>query len=137
MKEYDTAFSWYTRDIYFKELPSLFGFYLTDMKTTERLLCAYNVKKRQGKEDVFLKQLIFDCINQILMNAAQYAENIIEFIETHPEADLSLGRIPDKGRYKLYAGEASRELFFLSLLYNNIINGIEYKDINYRKFLQY
>ena len=76
-------------------------------------------------------------MNRILKNAANYAHTIIEFIQSHPGVDLSLGRIPDNGRYKLYAGEASRELFLLSLLYNNIINSVEYEDINYNKFFNY
>ncbi|MBN2439813.1 MAG: hypothetical protein JXJ04_00650 [Spirochaetales bacterium] len=137
MGDYETAFDWYTKDIYFKELTDLFGFYLTDMKTTERLICAYQITKKQGKEDTFLKNLIRDCMTKVFRNAAQYAETIIEFIETHPEADISLGRIPDNGRYKLYAGEASRELFLISLFYQNVIRDVKYEEIDYHKFFDF
>lgn len=136
MKDFDTAFEWYTKDIYFKELPELFGFYLTDMKTTERLICAYGIAKSRGGDE-FLKKLITDCMYRISQNAAKYAETILDFIGTHPGIDLSLSRIPDNGRYKLYAGEASREIFFLSLLYNNIVNGVSYEDIDYGNFFDY
>ena len=136
MKDYDTAFEWYTKDIYVKELPDLFGFYLTDMKTTERLLCAYKIAKERGG-DSFLKDLIASCMQKILKNTAMYADNILDFIAAHPGVDISLSRIPDNGRYKLYAGEASREIFLISLLYNNIMNEVKYEDIDYRKFFRY
>lgn len=136
MKDYETAFEWYTKDIYFEQLPDLFGFYLTDMKTTERLICAYGISKKKGGDD-FLKKLIIKCFYRICQNASNYAESILEFISTHPGLDISLSRLPDNGRYKLYAGEASREIFLISLLYHNIINGVNYEDIDYRKFLKY
>jgi len=136
IEDYDTAFAWYTKDIYFKELPEIFRFYLTDMKTTERLICAYEIAKKRGG-DPFLKNLIIRCMHRIFLNAAKYADHILEFIQSHPEADISLGRIPVEKGYKLYAGEASREIYLISLLYHNIVNGIRYEDIDYQKYFEY
>jgi hypothetical protein len=81
--------------------------------------------------------LIVNCMYTICRNAAKYAETMLGFLGSHPGIDLSLARIPDNGRYRLYAGEASREVFLISLLYHTIIDGVNYEDINYRKFFEF
>jgi hypothetical protein len=130
------AFAWYTRDIFFNNITDFFKFYLTDMKTTERLLSAYALSKN-GKPDKVLRELIEKCMYTLFRNASKYADDMLNFISAHPEADLSLPRIPDGKRYRLYAGEASREPFLISLLYNRIVNDTRYEDMEYEKYLAF
>lgn len=134
INEYERAFSWYTRGIYFNELPDqIFKFYLTDMKTTERLILAYSILQNK-KEKAFLKNLIDKCILQIFKNASEYSENILDFIGNNPGIDMSLARLPDGDKFRLFSGEASREIFLISLLYNCFVNNIDFKNIQYDKF---
>ena len=48
MKQYEKAFSWYVRDIYFPEITDLFHYHLTDFRTCERLMCAYRITEDDG-----------------------------------------------------------------------------------------
>jgi hypothetical protein len=131
----ERAFEVYTKDINTKELPDLFGFYLTDMKTVERLLCACEVLSASGKPAGELKGFIADCMMTVFDHAARYARDVLDAVARNPGIDLSSSRIRNGEKSMLYAGEASREPFLLALLYSKMVNGTDFKDIDYGKYL--
>ena len=135
----EEAFAWYTRDIYLTNLPDLFQFYLTSLKTCERLLCALRVAP-EGVEDVLLRDLVERSMHAALRGASPHARSVRRYIAEHPEADLAAIRFftnPERTRDLLYAGEAAREPFLASLIYNRIVHGVPYGDIDYRAVLAY
>jgi len=135
----EEAFDWYTRDIYITNLPDIFGFYLTSLKTCERLLCALRVAS-PDKETVLLRDLIERAMHQALRGASPHARRVREHIATNPDADLSAIRFfvhEGKTRDLLYAGEAAREAFLASLLYNHVVNGVPHGRIDYAKYLEF
>jgi hypothetical protein len=135
MKRLDEAFLWYTKDIYFLDLPEMFDFYLTSLKTIERLLCAYHITS--GKtETVLFKDLIDHCIIATFHNAAKYAREVLDYIAVNPGTDLNAERISQdpSGKYLLYAGEASRELFLIAILYARIVFQMDCQYIDYARF---
>jgi hypothetical protein len=134
---YDRAIDWYLKDINNPELPETsFGFFLTDMKTTERLISAYPlITNKEIKSN--LKDLIHRCLVQINKGATNHSLTIFDFLKSHPSADLRNESLYLNGRRLLYAGEPSREVFFISLLYNKFILGTDYQDIDYTRFFKY
>jgi hypothetical protein len=132
----EEASSWYSRDIYFLDLPRLFGFYLTALKAIERLLCAYRVAP-SSRELILLRELIDRCLLAAFGKAAEYADAVLRHIVSHPGMDLRVQRMPADCAegYLLFGGEASREVFLIALLYNNIVNGVEYSRIDYGRIL--
>ncbi|MHC4757137.1 MAG: class I SAM-dependent methyltransferase [Planctomycetota bacterium] len=132
---HDLALDWYLKDINIPELPKFFGFYLTDMKTTERLISAYPLTTDKEARNN-LKQLIHKCLAQIFQNAAKYSLYIIDYLKSNPSCDKQALFLIDGKKRKLYAGEASREVYLTSLLYNKFILGIDYKDVNYTRFFK-
>lgn len=133
---YDCALDWYLKDINVPELPNLFGFFLTNMKTTERLISAYSLTT--GKEmQSNLENLIHLCLARSFQSAAEHSRSIIDYFISHPSTDMRIISITSGEKRKLYAGEASREIYFISLLYNKFILGIDYQDIDYARFFKY
>ena len=130
------ASSWYSRDLYFLGLPRLFGFYLTAMKTIERLLCAYRVAP-PTRERFLLKELVDRCLLSAFGKASEYADMVLRHIVSHPGIDLGAQRMEAERPegYLLYGGEASREVFLIALIYNRVINGVEYAELDYGRIL--
>ena len=134
MGHIEKAFSWYIKDIYFINLPKYFKFYLTSMKTTERLLCAYRVSPKR-KDKILLKDLIKHCVLEALKKSSIYSNKILDYVENNQKLDLIQEKFPlNKNDFLLWGGESSREIFLLALLYNKIINNIDYADIEYHDF---
>jgi len=133
---HNLALDWYLKDINVHDLPNFFGFYLTDMKTTERLMSAYPLTTDNQIRNN-LKNLIHLCLARIFQNAAKYSDEIIDYFKSNPSNDKRINSIISEGKRKLYAGEASREVYFTSLLYNKFVLGIDYQDINYHHFFEY
>ncbi len=106
------------------------------MKTTERLISAYPLITNKETQSN-LKDLIHRCLVQIAKEAAKYSHSIFDFLKSHPSTDLRNKSLYLKGKRMLYAGEASREVYFISLLYNKFILGTDYKDIDYARFFKY
>lgn len=130
------ALDWYLKDINVQELPNFFGFYLTDMKTTERLISAYPLTI--GKEmQSSLKNLIHLCLARIFQNSAKYSRDIIDYFKSHPSTDKRSESIIFGEKRRLYAGEASREVYFTSLIYNKFILGTDYQNIDYSRVFEY
>lgn len=137
MGRYEEAFSWYTKDLYFVDIYDTFGFYLTALKTCERLLCAYRVAAEK-KETTLFKSLIDHCFKKAFLNASDYAAVVLDYVRSTPGLDLSLERFDlGNNKYMLYAGEPSREIFLISLLYNKIINNEEYGEIGYSTYFDF
>ncbi len=136
-KMYDRAIDWYLKDIDDSELPDTsFGFFLTDMKTTERLISAYPlITDKKIKSN--LKDTIHRCLVRIAKGATQHSHTILDFLKLHPSTDLRSESLYSKGKRMLYAGEASREVYFISLLYNKFLLGIDYQNIDYARFLKF
>jgi len=134
---YDRALDWYLKDIDDSELPDTsFGFFLTDMKTTERLISAYPlITDKEIKSN--LKDIIHRCLLQIAKSATRHSLTILDFLKSHPSTDLRNESLYLKGKRMLYAGEASREVYFISLLYNKFILGTDYQNIDYARFFKY
>jgi hypothetical protein len=135
----EEAFDWYTRDIYITNLPDIFWFYLTSLKTCERLLCALRVAPPE-KETVLLRDLIERSMHQALCSASPYARKVRQHIAENPHADLAAVRFfldEAKTQDLLYASEAAREVFLASLLYNRIVNDVPYRQIDYAKHLKF
>ena len=135
------SFLWYTKDIYHHEFPEMIpiSFYLTSMKAIERLILAYSILN-DFKKTQLLKSLINKCFMKLFKEISNYSENIINIIKSNPKIDISQMQLPEKktnkqNRNVIYAGEGSRELFFLSLLYSSFVNKINLNEINYRKYL--
>jgi hypothetical protein len=129
------ALSWYMRDILTPDLPKLFGFYLTDMKTMERILCARTLPEGERAREQ-LDPLVATGLLQVFRNAARYAEDTFRFFAKHPDADPSAGRLqdPESGGYRLYGGEGSREPFFTALLYHHLVRRRRFADLDYAGF---
>lgn len=133
------AFDWHTRDILITDLPDIFWFYLTSLKTCERLFCALRGAPPQ-KETVLLRDLIERCMHRALCSASSHAHKVRQHIADNPQADLTAIRFfVNQARTQdlLYAGEAAREVFLASLLYNRIVNGVPYSDIDYATYLEF
>ena len=128
------AWDWYTRGILFRELPSFFGFYLTDMKTTERLLCASGLPGDEGRRTA-VRDLIPLCVARVFAHAADYAGKLLAAIRRHPGLDLGQGRLNMDDRPWLYCGEASREPFLLALVWWHFFRGQPFEAIPYEKYL--
>lgn len=134
------AFDWYTRDIAFAGLSELFGFYLTALKTCERLLCALRVQPDAIIEGLPLADLLQRSALRALALAANHARRVREQIATTPGLDLAAIRFftdPSHTRDLLYAGEASREPFLWALLHGRIVDGRPYDQIDYGEFLDF
>ena len=57
--------------------------------------------------------------------------------EAPADTDLSQERFSLKdGKYFLYAGEAVREIFLISLLYMNLVESTAYSNIDYDSYLE-
>ena len=139
MGRLEEAFDWYTRDIYITNLPDIFGFYLTALKTCERLLCGLRVAP-DGTDTRLLRDLVERSVHAAFRAATPHANKVRQYVAEHPEADLAAIRFftnKEKTRDILCAGEAARECFLLSLLYNRIINDVPYADVDYARVLRY
>ena len=136
MGDGEKAFSWYVKNIYFIDLPKKFEFYLTGFKTTERLLCALRVSP-QHKENILLRDLIKTCLLKSFHDCSAYSRVVLDFIETNNNLDLSEERFFLKNKkFMLFGGESSREPYLISLLYNKIMNEIEYENPGYEGFFK-
>lgn len=133
----EEAFAWYCRDLLYVDIFNSFGFYLTSLKTSERLLCAYRIMGN-NYDRILFKDLIKQCIKKSFINASEYADVVLDYIRSNPDTDLSQQRfILKNNKYMLYGGEPSREIFLIALLYNNIILNVDYQDIDYNKYLEF
>lgn len=130
------AFSWYTKDLLFDNMPKYLDFYLTSMKTCERLISAYKISKSNNKQE--LKRIIDLSLIKSFKSASKYANLLFEYILSNPDADLSKERIETKeGKIWFFGGEAAREIFLIALYYNVVVNNADYKSINYKEFFEY
>jgi hypothetical protein len=112
------------------------------MRTIERLLCAYIVGEKINMDTNYIKDLINEKLYLLFKYLSISNEELIAYINKLDLdlSDESLLFINEKEKNRLlkkYSAESSRELFLLALLYNNIINKVDYKDIEYNKFLDY
>lgn len=135
------AYDWYTKDIDNLALVELIGFYLTGLKTTERLLCARRVDSLLNSEKDssrgLLQDLIRLCFHSSLKKCASYARIILDYVDSNDKLDLSQERFfLEDNKFMLFGGESSREPFLISLVYNKIINGIDYSDIDYSRYFK-
>lgn len=128
------AFLWYTKNIYSFEILDMFGYCLTDLKTCERLLCAFRAGAPEN-EVPFLKNLIDHALLRAFHVTAEYAEEILDAIMSTPDVNISAKTFVIDNRPRNYAGEASREIFLIAILYNKIIRNIDYSNIDYKRFL--
>jgi len=136
-KMYDRAIDWYLKDINNPELPdSSFGSFMTDMRTTERLISAYPLITNKEIQSN-LKDLIHRCLFKITKGAAECGHFILDYLKSHPSTNLRNANLYLKGRRLSYGREGSREVYFISLLYNKFILGVDYQDIDYARFFKY
>jgi hypothetical protein len=133
---HDCAIDWYLKDINSPELPTVFPNYLVDMKTIERFISAYSLITNKEMQSN-LKDLIDRCLVQAVHNATKYNRVILEYFKSHPSTDMRSVLIYRNDIPKWYGGEGSREMYFLSLLYNKFILGTDYSDIDYARFFEY
>ena len=134
------AFDWYTRDIAFPDLPDSFNFYLTALKTCERLLCALRVQPDAATRGLSLPELLQRSVHGALARAAVHAQTLRKHIAQTPGLDLAAIRFFTDAAHTrdlLYAGEASREPFLWALLHAHVIDGRPYGEIDYGEFLDF
>jgi hypothetical protein len=69
-----------------------------------------------------------------LGKASEYADMALRHVASDPGINLAVQRMPAETEegYPLYTGKANREVFLIALLYDRIVNGVEYSGINYR-----
>ena len=72
-----------------------------------------------------------------LGKAPEYAGMALRHVASHPGIDRGMQRMPAETEegYPLYTGKANREVFLIALLFDTIINGVEYSGINCRWIL--
>jgi hypothetical protein len=136
--QYDRAVDWYLKDINHPVLPSCFCWsHLMAFKTIERLMSAYHlITDTQLKE--YLEDLIHRSFVEAFKLGATYSQRKLGYFETRPSIDIrSIWLSLNEQRSILYGGEKSREVFFVSLLYNKFILGTDYRDIEYARFFKY
>ncbi len=134
---HDRAVDWYLKDINFPELPTVFNNnYLVDIKAIERLISAYSLTTNKEMQSN-LKDLINHCFVQAAHDAAKYNRMVLKYFKSHPSSDMRFLFIHPDNRRTVYGGEASREVYFISLLYNKFILGTDYQDIDYARFFDY
>ncbi len=133
---YDCAIDWYLKDINDPELPTVPGNYLVDMKTIERFISAYSLTTSKEMQSN-LKDLVNRCFVQTAHDAAKHNRMVLKYFKSHPSSDMRSIFIYPNNRREVYGGEASREVYFISLLYNKFILGIDYRDIDYARFFEY
>ena len=132
MGRYREARAWYLRDIdRHAELPGAMGFYLTALKTCERLLCAYRIDDRHPRVKASLLALIHSSLASSFDRAREYAVEVLAAVDANPGVDLSQPKVEIGGRIFLYAGESSREPLLAALLYRNMVTDVEYGDTDY------
>lgn len=128
----DEALAWYLKDVDDPALPANVGFYLTSLKTCERLLLGYRLLPSEDRSR--LKALIHRTLEASLVNLSHYAQRMLSVIDEHPELDVTHPRFHMDGRMYLFGGEGLREPLLIALLYQNMINGIPYSEISYSVF---
>jgi hypothetical protein len=133
---HDCAIDWYLKDINSPELPTVFSNYFVDMKTTERVISAYSLTTNKEMQSN-LRDLINCCLVQTTHDTAKCYREVQEYLRSHPLTDMRTVFIRPKGNLRWYGGEATREVYFLSLLYNKFILGTDYGDIDYARFFEY
>ncbi len=84
-----------------------------------------------------LKDLINRCLVKTAHNTAKYNCMVLEYFKSHPSTDMRTSHVYPYNKRVMYGGEAGREVYFLSLLYNKFILGTDYSDINYARFFEY
>ena len=134
--QHKAAVDWYLKHIEVPGLPELFGNFLTDLKTTERLICAYPLVDDTERQRS-LKDLIHRCLVRVCQNAAKHAKRVEDYYRMFPLSDMRSQAFEATGTRILYSGEASRELYLCALVYNKCVLGVDYGDINYATFFQY
>jgi len=133
---YRNAFEWYVRDIYTLHLPTYSGFYLTDFKTCERLIRAFYIHPNERDSTLF-HDLLDHMMFQAFLNSAEYAEKIVDYVDTNPEVDITKNRLSRKnGRPMLYSGEAMREIFLISLLYMYYVEKVDFEYMDYSSLFE-
>ena len=133
----EKAFDWYCRDIYTLLLPNYCGFYLTDFKTCERLIRAYPLYP-EARECKLFPNLIDHMILKSFHKSAEYAMKVLDYIDMHSDVDLSKERLEwGDGRPMLYGGEAMREIFLLSLLYEHYVQELSFTDLDYSEIFEF
>jgi hypothetical protein len=145
--DYKKALEWYLKDIELeKKIKNSPPICQTRMRTIERLLCAYIIGEKIKMDTKNIKDIIDDKLHVLFKYLSISNEELIDYINKL-DLDLSDERLiytkerkrekEKDGLIKRYVNESSREFFLLALLYNNIINKVDYKDIEYSKFLDF
>jgi hypothetical protein len=140
---YKKALEWYLKDIELEKNVEKPIFYQTRMRTIERLLCAYIVEEKINMDINYIKSLINEKLYLLFQNISTICNELIRYIAIYPNLDLSdekflfMNKKERDGLIKKYAAVGCREFFLLALLYNNIINKIDYKNIEYDRFLDF
>jgi hypothetical protein len=132
---HDRAINWYLKDIDSSELPTVLTQLKLDLKIIERLISAYSLttnKKMQSN----LKDLIDRCLVKAAHHAAIENRLLQEYLRSHPSPDVRSSHL-SLGLSQWYKGEVTREAYFLSLLYNKFILGVDYSEIDYARFFEY
>jgi len=132
MGRIEEAREWYLKDIDNPDLPGHLDFYLTALKTCERLLCAY--RTLGGAEDGKLLALLNRSLARSLEKTRDYGRKVLDIVEHRPELDLSLPKIQLGAKQILFSGEANREPLLAALLYQRMVKGIPYSETDYSLF---
>jgi hypothetical protein len=123
------AREWYLKDIDAPELHLRLGFYLTALKTCERLLCAYRVSPVAAQWD--LRGAVHRVLVKSLEQAQRYAQDVLDLAARHPHLDWSQPKFRLGSQTVLFCGEACREPLLAALLYQNIVRGIPFAETDY------
>jgi hypothetical protein len=140
--EYKKAFEWYIKDVDLEKSINKPSAFPIKTRTIERLLFAYSVGKKINMDINHIKDIIDKKLFLLFQDISIIYNKLIYYIkklnlDLSEEKFLILNTDEKDFIYKIYTKEQCREFFLLALLYNNIINKIDYKDIGYNKFLDY
>ncbi|MCA9664114.1 MAG: hypothetical protein KC503_00955 [Myxococcales bacterium] len=132
MGRLEQARRFYLRDIeHHEQLPRLLGFYMTALKTCERLMSAYHVDERHPRAKATLLALTRSALAKSYDQARKYAVELGEVRRAHPQLDWSQPKLDVGGKTYLCAGEACREPLLAALLYRQMVEGVPYAETDY------
>jgi hypothetical protein len=142
IENYKKALEWYLKDIELEKRYTKAPICQTRMRTIERLLCAYIVGEKINMDTNYIKDIINEKLYLLFQYLSLSSDELIDYIkkfgfDLSAEGLLFINEREKDILIRRYSAESSREFFLLALLYNNIINKIDYKDIEYNKFLDY
>jgi len=132
MGDTSEAKRWYLREIDTPELPEFLRFYLTGLKTTERLLRAHTVAQNPLRP--FLRRLIERSLVVCQLRARHYCAEVLETRRSAPGIDWSWPRVQTGSKLLFFGGEATREPLLAALIYCRVVQGVRYANTDYSIF---